>query len=231
MRAAVNPAPTNRALIAVVGPSGSGKSSSLEGLDPTTTRIIDLERKGMPWRGPKGHVRAAETLVDYNKLMDEAIKDQSCRLIVIESFTKFCELTKIDSQARFKGFDIWSNYARSIWLALHKCKNTHASVVWTAIDEIVKFPNPDGSETARRAIGVDGKEFLGKVEKEFLMVFFTSSKRSKDGKMEYFFETNTDGVTSAKTPREMFSGPIPNNLGNALKTAMEYYGRVGQVEI
>lgn len=231
MRAAVQAPPTNRALIAICGPSGSGKSSSLEGLDPTTTRIIDLERKGMPWRGPKQHVHAAETLVDYNRIMDAAIKDTSVRLIVIESFTKFCELTKVDCQARFKGFDIWSNYARSIWMALHKCKNTHASVVWTAIDELVKIPNPDGSETARRAIGVDGKEFLGKVEKEFLMVFFTSSKRNKEGKMEYFFETNTDGVTSAKSPRDMFSGPVPNNLAAALKVAKEYYGGEGQVEI
>jgi len=71
---------------------------------------------------------------------------------------------------------------------------------------------------------VDGKELRGKIEYEFLMVFFTESRKDASGKMTYNFATNTDGVTSAKTPRGMFEQQlIPNDLAAALKRAKEYF--------
>lgn len=40
-------------VVAIVGPSGTGKSTSIETLDPTTTIIIAADSKGLPWRGWK----------------------------------------------------------------------------------------------------------------------------------------------------------------------------------
>ena len=38
-------------LICVMGESGSGKTTSLRTLDPSTTYIIDCDKKGLSWRG------------------------------------------------------------------------------------------------------------------------------------------------------------------------------------
>jgi len=72
---------------------------------------------------------------------------------------------------------------------------------------------------------VQGKVHEGAIEKEFLMVLFTEvRKNEKTEEMEYFFQTNTDGVTSAKTPMGMFDEQlIPNDIVTVLEKAEEYY--------
>lgn len=40
-------------VVAIVGPSGTGKSTSMETLDPTTTVLVGIDPKGLPWRGWK----------------------------------------------------------------------------------------------------------------------------------------------------------------------------------
>ena len=57
------------------------------------------------------------------------------------------------------------------------------------------------------------------------MVLFTEvRKNEKTEEMEYFFQTNTDGVTSAKTPMGMFDKQlIPNDIVTVLEKVEEYY--------
>lgn len=38
-------------VIAIMGESGSGKTTSMQNLDPKTTFYIDADRKGLSWRG------------------------------------------------------------------------------------------------------------------------------------------------------------------------------------
>ena len=45
-------------VIAIMGESGSGKTTSLRNLTPENTFIIDSDKKGLSWRGWKK---------DYNK--------------------------------------------------------------------------------------------------------------------------------------------------------------------
>lgn len=216
----------HKPLIGIVGQSGSGKSSSLRGLDPATTIILDGERKGFPFKGGERFiVRPFSTPQEFIAELKAAKENQAIQTIVIESFTKLAEYAKTFCQSAYKGFDIWSNYAKLIRSVLNECKNSHAVVIWTAIDEIVDIPGVDGTESAKRLVSIDGKELKGKIEYEFLMVFFTDVRKSKDGKnMEYFFQTNTDGTTSAKSPMGMFSEQlIPNDMAAVLKKMKEYY--------
>jgi len=55
-------------------------------------------------------------------------------------------------------------------------------------------------------------------------LFTEVRKNEKTEEMEYFFQTNTDGVTSAKTPMGMFDEQlIPNDIVEVLKKVEEYY--------
>ena len=38
-------------LIAVMGESGAGKTTSMRNLDPKTTMYIDCDKKGLSWKG------------------------------------------------------------------------------------------------------------------------------------------------------------------------------------
>jgi len=213
-------------LIAIVGHSGSGKSTSLRNLDPETTYILDLERKGFPFRNAnRFNVIPVENANAFPRLLEKVLKEDDCETIVVESFTKYVEQVNTLATNSFKGYDIWAFYNRTIRNMLDSIKNDKATIIFTAVDDIVKIPQITGGETSHRRVKVQGKVHEGAVEKEFLMVLFTEvRKNEKTEKMEYFFQTNTDGVTSAKTPMGMFDEQlIPNDIVTVLDKVEEYY--------
>ena len=214
----------NKAIIGIVGSSGTGKSTSLRNLPPEKTYIIDLERKGMPFPKKFPHTAACSSIKEFNDALNQALADESCEVIVIESFTKYVERLHTLSDRSFKGFDIWNYYNKEIRSMLDKVKNDHAVVVFTAIDEIVELAQPSGNAFNVRRIKVQGKQHAGCIEKEFLMVLFTEVKRDKEGNTRYVFQTNSDGITSAKTPMGMFDEMyIDNDVNEVIEKAKKYY--------
>ena len=212
----------NKPLIGIVGSSGSGKSTSLRNLPVDKTIIIDLERKGLPFREAKNfNTISASTLPEIDRAIATGLKD--AEIVIIESFTKYCEILIEQAQKMYKGFDIWNYYNKQIRNTLESLKNEKATVVITAIDEIVKIMQPTGGEYNTRRIKVQGKVHEGCIEKELLLVLFTEVRREKDS-IEYCFQTNSDGVTSAKTPLGMFKVLyIPNDLNTVLNSLEKYY--------
>jgi len=213
-------------LIAIVGHSGSGKSTSLRNLDPKTTYILDLERKGFPFRNAsRFNIIPVENANAFPRMLEKVLKEDDCETVVVESFTKYVEQVNTLATNSFKGYDIWSFYNRTIRNMLDSIKNDKATIIFTAVDDIVKIPQITGGESSHRRVKVQGKVHEGAVEKEFLMVLFTEvRKNEKTEEMEYFFQTNTDGVTSAKTPMGMFDEQlIPNDIVEVLEKVEEYY--------
>lgn len=214
----------SKAIIGIVGSSGTGKSTSLRNLPTDKTHIIDLERKGLPFPKKFPNVAACANIKQFDTALNDALADEKCEVIVIESFTKYVETLIALAQASFKGFDVWNYYNRMIRATLDKVKNDHAVVVFTAIDEIVAVAQPTGETYNVRRIKVQGKQHEGCIEKEFLMVLFTEVKRDKEGNSRYVFQTNSDGITSAKTPMGMFADMyIDNDINEVIKNAKKYY--------
>jgi len=99
-------------------------------------------------------------------------------------------------------------------------------VIFTAVDEIVELVQPSGNTYNVRRVKVQGKQHADSIEKEFLMVLFTEVKRDKDGNVRYVFQTNSDGITSAKTPMGMFSEAyIDNDVNAVIEAAKNYYDK------
>lgn len=221
--------PTYKPMIGVVGASGSGKSTSLRNLNPATTHLIDLERKGFPFPHNFPYVHSVTNVGEFDTAVVAALSDRNCSTIVIESFTKYTELVLEMAQQSFKGYDIWNYYNRAIHKMFEKLKNKQATVVFTAIDEIVRLPQASGSENVQRRIKVSGKQHEGLVEKELVMVLFTSPQRDpKTNRTTYKFSVNTDGITSAKTPMGMYTEDeqlIDNDLNAVLKRWEEYHSK------
>ena len=214
----------SKPIIGIVGGSGTGKSTSLRNLPPEKTYILDLERKVMPFPKKFPYIAACSNIKEFDAALNAALADESCEVIVIESFTKYVETLIGLAQASFKGFDVWSYYNRMIRATLDKVKNDHAAVIFTAIDEIVQIAQTNGDTYNVRRVKVQGKQHEGCIEKEFLMVLFTEVKRDKDGNVRYVFQTNSDGITSAKTPMGMFTEAyIDNDVNEVIEKAKNYY--------
>ena len=203
-------------MIAIVGDSGTGKSTSLRNLPWDRTMLIDTEIKGLPFDAqPKHYVAAKSTSATLDALR-KAKLNKDLRYIVIDSFTKFAEYNLAECSKMYTGYDIYKQYSLKIKELLDAMRSDTHIVVMTAIPELVKIASESGTEVNARRIFIHGRELEAKIEKEFLYVFFTSAKVAKD-KTEYQFVTNTDGVCSAKSPMGKFAGRIDNDLAAALK--------------
>ena len=215
----------SKAIIGVVGSSGTGKSTSLRNLPADKTTIIDLERKGFPFKeAKKFDIISVDKIPDVNPAIEKAIKNSE--IVVFESFTKYCEQLYSYACKMYKGYDVWTYYNKQIRDLLDKVKNEKAIFIFTAIDEIVQVAQTTGDTYNVRRIKVQGKQHEGCIEKEFLMVLFTEVKRDKDGNVRYDFQTNSDGITSAKTPMGMFSEAyIDNDVNAVIEAAKNYYDK------
>lgn len=211
--------------IIVVGRSGWGKSTSIRNLDPTKTAIINTERKVLPFPHAAKFLNNVEitTNQQFAGTWAKFNSDPQIEIIVIDSFSSYQEQVLELCRSLYKNFDIWSSHNKMIRENLNLTKNTTKFVVWTGLDEIINLENPGGSMQSLRAIKVDGKELSGKIEKEFVICLFMDA-RLKEGKMKYSFMTNTDGITSAKSPMGMFPDQfIDNDLNMVINRCKEFY--------
>ena len=225
METTIIPTPTPKpqwpkTLIALVGPSGCGKSTSFRNVDPTRTVILDAERKGMPFR-----VRDEKLVIpidSYDKLtveLNKIKKDTTKDLVVIDSITAAIDQLQVKCEMMYKGFDIWKNYNDGIQTLCTNLKSLDKTVIITGLEEIVPIQGLDGSMTTRRRLYVQGKEWANKgIESECLAVWSVYAKKEKGSdSIQYFFATQTDGVTTAKTP--IFWG-LPNPMENCVVKAL-----------
>ena len=89
-------------------------------------------------------------------------------------------------------------------------------------DKIVYFLHHSELDTdGREKVKTIGKMLDEKLTLEgcFDIVLFAKT----DG-AEHWFETQSDGTTTAKSPEEMFDAKIPNDLAFVDKTIRDYYG-------
>lgn len=210
----------------VVGPSGTGKSTSLRNLDPKRTVIINTEQKALPFKGShlfKGNINV-RNIDEFDALMDKVLPSDKNDVIVIESFTSLIEQIYRKGSEVYTGFDFWDYYKREVDRVLQKCKSNDKYVVFLGIDQVLE--GAGGVE--ERYIAVDGS-WKKKVEKEFVCVLFADMYTDEQGSPKYRFITNKQQGferVSAKSPMEMFPPVMDNDLAQVIQLMKEYYGDV-----
>lgn len=223
--------------ILIVGPTGSGKSTSLRNLDPEHTIILNCERKVLPFRNAGRFTKQVQIdRFKYLKIESDAIKNEATRtdfihwynkalkmenidVIIIESLTTLLEFILVWNKRVHVGYDVWDGYRLDTYDILQMSKNRDKFVVFTSIDMIFQ----DDVQKIHQMASVDGKALKGgKIEKEFLIVLFTKLTM-EENKIHGWFLTNNDGFTSAKSPMEMLDFQMPNDLNEVLIKSNEYY--------
>ena len=195
----------------VLGASGSGKSTSLRNFKADEIGIFNVASKPLPFRGnlkkiDKASYSLITKVLKENKLKCYAI-DDSQFLMVFDEFNR----------AKETGYGKFTDFALNFYNLVQTVIND------TSADTIVYFLHhtelDDFGHLKAKTVGkmIDSKLTL---EGMFSIVLLCGT----DGK-EHWFETQSDGANTAKTPLDMFAtNRIDNDLKMVDDTIREYWG-------
>lgn len=220
-------------LLAIVGNSGSGKSTAIRTLNPEETFIINVASKPLPFKGWKSKYQTWNKNNPTGNFINTSNVEQISRLLeYIE--TKRPEIKNVildDSQylmafeamdrAKEKGFEKFTEIAQKFYGILKASINMrddlnvivscHAENVGDGLNPIYKI------KTIGKMI-----DNVITVEGLFTYVLFTHIESSEDGN-KYYFITQSDGTTTAKTPLDCFDSKlIPNDLQYVIDKINEF---------
>lgn len=231
-------------LIGIVGGSGQGKTTSIgnipelgiKGLIPSETFIISVSGKALPFRGwkkvytpmssdgAKGNYRevnsSAKIITALNFISNNRTEVKN---IVIDDYNYIMGFEFFE-RANEKGFDKFNQIGQNGALPLIKAKALRDDLKIFVIchDETIMI---DGL-TPKRKMQTLGKMIDDKLTMEglFTIVLFTENYKQEDGSIARSFITNSDGITTAKSPVGMFPElKIKNDLGYVVECIDKYY--------
>lgn len=196
--------------VLILGESGSGKSASMRNFDEKEIGIFNVAAKPLPFRKKLPKVDNATYRVIEKALAEPKLKtyviDDSQYLLAFDFFDR---ATEVGYQ---KFTDLAVNFKNLISFVIQK----------TPPDVIVYFMH----HVERREDGVLKAKTIGKMLDEKLTVeglFSIVLMAQTDGK-EHWFLTQNDGLSTVKSPMEMFADDrIDNDLKLVDNTIREYY--------
>lgn len=212
--------------ILIVGDSGTGKSSSYESLPQDgTTAIVETELKALPFKNKFPKIKYVEDKDSFEKAVNDFKADPEVKVIVIDSITKHIDRCLQHCRTCYKNFDIWTAYGRLGFQLMNLLHSKDKIIVAISLAELVEEESNETGVIAktyrRMAATLMGKELQGKIDKEFTIVCHTKLSRNKAGLMDFQFLVKPDGLTTAKTPKSMFTdkpnGLISNDVSLILK--------------
>lgn len=211
-------------MIAVMGESGSGKTTSCRTLNPKSTFYIDCDKKGLAWKGWKSQYSVDNKNFysgrDLQKIsaIIKGLSDKrpDIKTIVIDTINT-CMVDKEIKSMTEKGYEKWIDLTQYVWTV---CET--ASQLRDDITVVIMFH----SETIRDDLGysftrikTNGRK-LEKVVLESLFSTVLLAKRNDSG--EYIFETRAKNST-AKSPMGAFESEIiPNDMQAVLDALAEF---------
>ena len=221
--------------ILIIGESGSGKSTSLEHLDPKSTFIFNVAKKPMPFRGwkgkyvaidrdnPKGNYLESDqssTIVKTMKHINENMPH--IKTVIVDDF-QYVMANEYMRRANERGFEKFTDIGLHAWEVANGGKNMRDDITFVMIGHAESATDLQGNRKLKfKTVGklVDN---IITMEGMFTVVLFTDVSVDAEGNTNYQFITQSDGTTTAKSPRDMFELKIPNNLEYVIKTINEYY--------
>lgn len=195
--------------VLILGESGAGKSCSLRNFEPEEVGIFNVAGKPLPFRKSLPKVNNA-TYADIikglklGKVKTYAI-DDSQYLMAFEMFDK----------AKETGYNKFTD------VALNFRNLVDFIIRGTPNDYIIYFlHHTETTETGKIKAKTSGKMLDNQLTLEGLFSIVLLCKT--DGK-EHYFETQSDGFTTCKSPMGMFDLKIDNDLKIVDTTIREYY--------
>lgn len=210
-------------VIAVMGDSGAGKTTSLQNLNPETTYIIDADKKGLSWRGWRAQYNAerknyykCDNAADIQYIL-QGINEKrpDIKVVVVDTINGIMVADEM-RRSREKGYDKWLDLATAVYYLVDNALYFRDDLTVVFIAHTQTDREEDGYRMTR--IKTSGKK-IDKIvlESKFPVVLLA---KVVDGK--HVFETRANNST-AKTPMGAFeTDTIPNDLAEVIKILEDF---------
>lgn len=220
-------------LLGIMGEPGSGKSTSLRGLNPEETFYCDCDGKGLNWRGwknqynknNKNYIKTSypQTVINALRHMDKW-KDQNnevhegqtqFRYFVVDTVNNLMVSDEM-RRCREKGYDKWMDLASSIWDLVDIPSSLRDDLTVILLFHTQTEMTDSGYEFTR--IKTNGR----KTEKNNIDSKFNWLLQSVKLDDKYMFGTTSHNST-ARTPYDAFKEEyIPNDIMQVIKVMDEF---------
>lgn len=220
--------------ILVIGQSGTGKSTSLEGLPPKETAIINPTGKALPFKGYKsnytewtkenqqGNLFNVDTSTNVVGALEFInTKQLHIKNVVLDDGNYIMAFEYIN-RAKENGFQKFTDIGTGYSSIIMKGKKLRPDLNFI----LMMHPEIDtdglGNKIVKaKTVGKLVDQYLN-IEGMFSIVLYTKVKVTDKG-VEYVFVTQNDGSNTGKSPKGMFDKlEIPNDMNYVLSKVNEY---------
>ncbi len=196
--------------VLILGESGSGKSCSLRNFEPDEVGIFNVAGKPLPFKKQLKKVNNA-TYTDIIK----SLKLGNLKRYVIDD-SQYLMAFEMFDRAKETGYNKFTDVALNFrGIVDHIIKNTPDDVI------VYFLHHTETTETGKIKAKTSGKMLDNQLTLEGLFSIVLLCKT--DGQ-EHYFETQSDGYTTCKSPMDMFEIKIDNDLKAVDTIIREYYG-------
>lgn len=229
----------------ILAKSGFGKSTSIgeipelgiKGLDPKETYLISCVNKPLPFRGAAGKykITTSAKIAKGNRIITNDAKEVAS-IIEMLANSPFKNIVLDDmnyisqdfymKNALKGGWDTPKQIGYGMGLifdAINKVPEDKNMICLAHFEEF-KDKNGDSISYRYKSTGNMVDAYITPEGKFEVVLYGKSTYDEKEKKSIREFVTNDDGVYPAKSPVGMFPLYIPNDLGQVVTLAQEYYG-------
>ena len=229
----------------ILAKSGFGKSTSIgeipelgiKGLNPKETYLISCVNKPLPFRGAAGKykITTSAKIAEGNRIITNDAKEVAS-IIEMLANSPFKNIVLDDmnyisqdfymKNALKGGWDCPKQIGYGMGLifdAINKVPESK-NILCLAHYEEYKDKNGDSLSYRYKSTGNMVDQYICPEGKFEVVLYGKPTYDEKEKKSIREFVTNDDGVYPAKSPVGMFPLYIPNDLGQVVTLAQEYYG-------
>lgn len=196
--------------VLILGESGSGKSASLRNFQSEEIGLFNVASKPLPFRNNwkicnTSNYQTIINTLKNPKLLSYAI-DDSQYLMAFENFNRYQE----------------GGYVKFTEMAVH-FYNLVQTTIQSPPDIITYFLHH--TEQINETGKIKAKTFGKMLDQQLTLEgLFSIVLLCKTDGQSHWFETQSDGFTTVKSPMDMFPAQIDNDLKLVDTTIREYYG-------
>lgn len=227
-------------VIAIMGESGSGKTTSFRNLDPKETFYIDADGKGLSWKGwakdysaKNGNYVKTDDVQKIYKLLDTVngtkvftLADNEFKIEKPQTQFKYLVIDTLNAimvndemvRAKEKGYDKWMDLAQSVYVLVKYMGKMRDDLTVFLIFHTEVVNEDNGYKITR--IATSGRK-LQKIKLETMLNTVLLARC--DGGNEFKFITHNDGFTTAKTPMGAFEeDEVENDIVKVIEALAEF---------
>ena len=200
--------------VLILGASGTGKSTSLRNFKKGEIGIFNVANKPLPFRSDLDVVNA----VNYEQIK-AALKRNSLKAYAIDD-SQYLMVFEEFNRAKESGYGKFTDMAQNFYQLVQ------TAIRETSDDTVVYFlHHTEVDETGRVKAKTVGKMIDSKLTLEglFPVVLLTGTDGST-----YWFETQSDGYTTTKSPLGMFEEKRIDNDLKMVDSTIRAYWRLGE---